>query len=315
MALGRAIITKVDISPGDRFRKGTFRRLQYLVFSQTFCSTQPIGKFGMNSPPDSKTVTPMNALRQNKRDPNLCQSWSARTPDRGDFASKAQPPAAKPRPHIKGRSGFTMVELLAAISLISALAVFAMAATAKAKRVMRSAMCQSNLHQLGIAFSQYVAENQAFPPGSTWDQRLVAYLGQDDSSRPMKVLRCPEDQRQRPDARSYTAAGQKENAPGFGVFSLDSETMSLRPGQIERPSRTVLLSEFFHRDNVQYKIPYSWSTGWLAESNVPKQPDGSYYHGSRMNFLFADGHVESCKGEEIYKVPGVNSGRWRAFQP
>jgi prepilin-type processing-associated H-X9-DG protein/prepilin-type N-terminal cleavage/methylation domain-containing protein len=257
----------------------------------------------------------MNAPRQNIKIPRHNSPTPARITDDGDFGKEESSSANPPSHRRKLVSGFTMVELLAAVSLISALAVFTMAATTKGKKMMRSAVCQSNMHQLGIAFSQYVADNQAYPPGSVWDRHLASYLGLENSSKPMKVLRCPEDQRKRPDARSYTASSQKEDNPGYGVFSEDSETMSLRPNQIERPARTVLLSEYFHKDNAQCKVPYAWSYGWLSESNVPKLPDGSYYHGNRMNLLFADGHVESCKGEEIYKVPGVNSGRWRAFQP
>ncbi len=214
-------------------------------------------------------------------------------------------------------SGFTLIELLAAVSMISALAVFSMAAVAKGRSLVRSSVCQSNLRQIGGAFAAYSADNQALPPGKVWDQRLTPYLGQENASAPMKIFCCPEDQsrRRRPDARSYTASAQKDESPGVGVFSQDSETMSLQLNRIEKPSRTVLVSEYFHKDNLQYQTPYSWTSGWMEETAVPKLPGGAYYHGTRMNILFADGHVEACKGPDIYKVPGQMAGLWRAFQP
>src|SRR5258708_6229430 len=63
----------------------------------------------------------------------------------------------------RARTGFTLVELLIVIAIISALIGLLVPAAMKARDSARSAQCQNNLRQLGLAVIQYRDQNNAFP--------------------------------------------------------------------------------------------------------------------------------------------------------
>lgn len=59
------------------------------------------------------------------------------------------------RPRKTGRGGFTLVELLVVVAMIAMLAALLLPALSTAREKGKSAVCQSNLKQLGIAFAMY----------------------------------------------------------------------------------------------------------------------------------------------------------------
>ena len=62
------------------------------------------------------------------------------------------------------RRGFTLIELLVVIAIIAILAAILFPVFAKAREKARQASCQSNEKQLGLAFLQYVQDNdEKFP--------------------------------------------------------------------------------------------------------------------------------------------------------
>lgn len=60
--------------------------------------------------------------------------------------------------------GFTLVELLVVIAVIAVLAALLLSVLAGAKARALSAVCKSNLRQIGIALRMYVDDFQAYPP-------------------------------------------------------------------------------------------------------------------------------------------------------
>ena len=66
------------------------------------------------------------------------------------------------------RVGFTLVELLVAISIIGTLMALVLPAVQKARESSRRMSCQNNLRQIGIAFTSHHNQFTVFPSGG-WD--------------------------------------------------------------------------------------------------------------------------------------------------
>jgi type II secretory pathway pseudopilin PulG len=100
-----------------------------------------------------------------------------------------------------GRKAFTLIELLVVVGTIALLVSILLPALGKARESGRRAMCQANLHHLGIAFHQYLdAYNYVLP-----DARMIPREDAGDPNRPTimsllmpyarypELFRCPSD--------------------------------------------------------------------------------------------------------------------------
>jgi len=116
------------------------------------------------------------------------------------------------------RRGFTLVEFLVVLAIISILLGLLLPAIQAAREASRNTQCQNNLKQIGLALINYEAAHRTFPAGasgvdrSTWFPAILPYVEQsnlytsynfslshlsDENKNivqtPISVMRCPSD--------------------------------------------------------------------------------------------------------------------------
>jgi prepilin-type N-terminal cleavage/methylation domain-containing protein len=73
------------------------------------------------------------------------------------------------------RHAFTLIELLVVVSIIALLVAILLPTLANAREAGRRAVCQSNLHSIGIAMGMYTADNKEWLP--TEPRNLPLWFG------------------------------------------------------------------------------------------------------------------------------------------
>jgi prepilin-type N-terminal cleavage/methylation domain-containing protein/prepilin-type processing-associated H-X9-DG protein len=97
------------------------------------------------------------------------------------------------------RSAFTLIELLVTVAIIGALSSMLLPALSRGKESGQSAVCQGNLHQIGLALQMYVDENgNRMPAMYDFDPTAITNRPSIDvvltnQLGSQRVLRCPSD--------------------------------------------------------------------------------------------------------------------------
>jgi prepilin-type N-terminal cleavage/methylation domain-containing protein len=207
--------------------------------------------------------------------------------------------------------GFTLIELLVVVAIIAILAGLLFPALGRAKDKGKTARCQSNLRQLGMAAFMFDEENQLYPvgwPGSMpftgptapiWYRQLQPYLGQKDTVSGKGVFVCPSSfQTGRPEEKlnglreggfwgylSYAQNGLINN----GQNTIGSKNVKDLPG-------TVLYADTDGWDACLYPDPkgnvcFRHSGGNERSSETDHEIKGPKGRKRRANAVFLDTHI------------------------
>ena len=98
--------------------------------------------------------------------------------------------------------GFTLVELLVVIAIIGTLVGLILPAVQAIRAAAKNSACQSNLHQIGVAYSHYLSSIPSKTRGLSavgWCGRLRPFL-----ENQAKTYVCPEDKEARYDVAEYS---------------------------------------------------------------------------------------------------------------
>ncbi len=203
------------------------------------------------------------------------------------------------------RAGFTLVELLAVISIVAILAALLLPALARARESSRRSACGNNLRQVNLAIRLYAEDLNdtlpALPPsspypngvGAYYKELVKGYLGLSGPARPGEsVFICPSDR-----------FVHKDSMHAFTSFTFNG--YEVLPHSIPRITGQKL-------ENLPNPAKAAVVGEWTAFFGGAWHPARAAAFPDAKNMLaFADGHVAFVK---IY-WDGVAGSEPRNYEP
>jgi prepilin-type N-terminal cleavage/methylation domain-containing protein/prepilin-type processing-associated H-X9-DG protein len=211
------------------------------------------------------------------------------------------------------RRGFTLIELLVVISIIAILTSLLLPAVSMVRESAQSARCQSNLHQIALAFEAYANDTGQYPDvsmasGVYWSTLIEPYVEAEgdtanalaNSKTNRNLLRSCPQWRYSQFYYLATALWAVQQATGYGmskncflprvsgqpdwqpVFNYNYK--SANQANITQASRRIMVGDSgcFFLDTTQPQACYDFSR-----------------HRNRTNNAFFDGHVASMVRADV----------------
>jgi prepilin-type processing-associated H-X9-DG protein len=233
----------------------------------------------------------------------------------------------------RGLPAFTLVELLVVIAVIATLTTVPLPARARAKASGRSAVCKSNLRQIGIALIGFTHDNGHYPADVYWNTSISplvtygwpAYLLPNVSSN-AGVFRCPatDSESDWPTNRSPKGypfpfnidTGTSRFSYGYNhwaVANVSGYGVGGAPGSEVPESRVLKPADMIAIGDSDGNGVLDGDIGFhrlpSASGPQPIFPPGSRPKGG-ANIVFCDGHVEWAKQSKWIELTDEVARRW-----
>lgn len=239
----------------------------------------------------------------------------------------------------KRNAGFSLTELLVVISIIAILAGLLLPAMSSAKKKSHMAQCKSNLRQIGIALASYTLDNDVFPVYANFSNHQKWYTTiapQLPNVWAKGVYLCPSYRGTNfdgtiDDGGLYSSAGSYGWSSGssdnndwyrYGLTiaypDLYFSDTPVKESEVVAPSDFIAVGDSFSRSYTTHD-PIVEGAEFLTRKlhDFGDRPIGkkvkaaSKRHNGYSQLVFADGHVESIRLQELLMdMQPAHLSRW-----
>jgi len=231
------------------------------------------------------------------------------------------------------RYGFTLIELMVVMAVVSVLMGVLMPVLARARQQGRSIVCLSNLRQLAIAAQVYVNNNDGYYPIAyrkkfldsisifyCWDFTTIKYWDTGEikvvpgllwEGRTIeKIQQCPSFKGS-PNWLDDPYTGYNYNTSYIGHGQMESITEPAMAVAVKKPGECALfgdgeyggISEKFCERRANKFMRAPWPNKGDASFSGRKAGTQGYRHCGKTNVVFCDGHAQSWSQRYIETDP------------
>ncbi len=221
-------------------------------------------------------------------------------------------------------AGFTIIELLAVIAIISLIMSVTMPALSKARGTAKRLQCSDNMRQIRFAMDFYASDYNGYIVTSRemlfahseaevkgiWHVILAPYVQHSQIKDLLadtypELWRCPEDKDPYPmgfrgyphkiGMTSYALNGYYSPADERGQVVRFGPGANLRFQQITNPSQCMLMAETSYCGQI-YDAAHPNATLVNLRTDGHHRQTSGFYHAGSMNLTFVDGHIDLFRG-------------------